>query len=132
MTTIPELSDYDDPADAESCMDCGAELLLSATVCAVDSGSVCIPCGKARYGEHAGNYLVVGAAGIPADFDAPIDCDECGHRHPGNDQHCPNCRQPASTGFHAIEPTERLKDCPVWIPGQGWVLAVAPDNDGQQ
>jgi hypothetical protein len=72
--------------------------------------------------------LVIGADGIPADFDALIDCDDCGQRHPGNDQHCPNCQQPASTGFHAIEPAERLKDCPVWIPGHGWLLATAPDD----
>lgn len=54
----PGMTDYDDPADAEPCMDCGKQLLLSDTVYAVDCGSVCPPCAIARYGDHADEYKV--------------------------------------------------------------------------
>ena len=52
----------------------------------------------------------------------PLDpwCERCDHHHVAGDSHCPNCGQPASSGFHACW---NLDDCPEWVAGVGWVLA---------
>ncbi len=48
-----------DPADASPCSDCGVMLPLDAECYAVDSGGVCGPCGKRRYGNKAEDYRIV-------------------------------------------------------------------------
>jgi hypothetical protein len=44
-------------------------------------------------------------------------CESCDRHHPAGDLHCPNCGQPASSGFHA---SWSLDECPVWEEGR-WV-----------
>lgn len=34
--------------------------------------------------------------------------------------HCPNCGQPAARRLHASDGTRDLRDCPAWVPGEGW------------
>ena len=46
------------------------------------------------------------------------DCDQCGHWHRKGEEHCPNCGQPAESGFHA---SMNLDDCPCWVFGR-WVM----------
>jgi len=43
----------------ESCHDCRARLYLTDECYAVDGAIVCGPCGQARYGDRAGDYLIV-------------------------------------------------------------------------
>jgi len=47
----------DDP-DIEPCIDCYVPLPIAATCYAVDGPIVCGPCGKRRYGDRAGEYLI--------------------------------------------------------------------------
>jgi hypothetical protein len=49
-------------------------------------------------------------------------CEQCLRRHAEGEPHCPNCGQPASSGFHASDYLER---CPDWIEGRGWVPRAA-------
>ena len=46
------------------------------------------------------------------------ECSSCGIVHPPDDEHCPNCGQPASILFHA---SWNLEKCPYWLNGR-WVL----------
>jgi hypothetical protein len=45
-------------------------------------------------------------------------CELCGRTRPRDDQHCPNCGQPASSGVHAAP---NLDECPYWLLGR-WVM----------
>ena len=58
-TTATELHDFGDK-DYEPCADCGTPLYLADPCCAVDGAVACIPCGRSRYGEHLGQYVIVG------------------------------------------------------------------------
>lgn len=54
-------------------------------------------------------------------------CESCDRHHPAGDEHCPNCGQPASSGFHA---GMNLADCPVWGGARGWIptTELTPDE----
>jgi hypothetical protein len=45
-------------------------------------------------------------------------CELCGRWHRKGESHCPNCDQPAESGFHA---SGRLDKCPYWLLGR-WVM----------
>jgi hypothetical protein len=46
------------------------------------------------------------------------DCGLCGRWHKKGESHCPNCGQPAESGFHAAMD---LGKCPYWLLGR-WVM----------
>ena len=57
-----------------------------------------------------------------------IDCELCGQHHPEGEPHCPNCGQPAGSGFHAAW---NLGQCPEWVDGR-WIAGPGPTATGQE